>query len=74
MKEKVTLAPGYEYTVEANPGDLSKEKLRIMKEAGVNRLSLGVQSFNEELLKKIGRAHNVKDVYPTIESGKRRRV
>ncbi len=67
MKEKVTLAPGYEYTVEANPGDLSKEKLRIMKEAGVNRLSLGVQSFNEELLKKIGRAHNVKDVYETID-------
>ncbi len=67
MKEKVKLAPGYEYTVEANPGDLSKEKLKIMKEAGVNRLSLGVQSFNEELLKKIGRAHNVKDVYETID-------
>lgn len=67
MKEKIKLRADYEYTVEANPGDLSKEKLRIMKEAGVNRLSLGVQSFNEELLKKIGRAHNVKDVYETID-------
>ncbi len=67
MKEKIKLSADYEYTVEANPGDLSKEKLRIMKEAGVNRLSLGVQSFNEELLKKIGRAHNVKDVYETID-------
>ena len=66
-KEKIKLAPGYEFTVEANPGDLTKDKMRIMKEAGVNRLSLGVQSFNEELLKKIGRAHNVRDVYETID-------
>ena len=67
MKEKIKLEPHYEFTVEANPGDLTNEKLRIMKEAGVNRLSLGVQSFNEELLKKIGRAHNVRDVYETID-------
>lgn len=42
-----------EYTFEANPGDLSKEKLQILKDAGVNRISLGVQTFNEELLKKL---------------------
>lgn len=41
-----------EFTFEANPGDLSEDKLRILKEYGVNRLSFGVQSFNDELLKK----------------------
>ncbi len=59
-----------EFTFEANPGDLTKEKLQILKEAGVNRISLGVQTFNEELLKKIGRVHKAKDVYQTIENAK----
>jgi len=57
-----------EYTFEANPGDLSKEKLRILKEAGVNRLSFGVQSFNDELLKKIGRSHRAADVFKSIRT------
>jgi len=55
-----------EYTFEANPGDLSKEKLRILKAAGVNRLSFGVQSFNDDLLKKIGRSHRAEDVFKSI--------
>ncbi|MCL6571590.1 MAG: radical SAM family heme chaperone HemW [Bacillus sp. (in: Bacteria)] len=59
-----------EFTFEANPGDLTKEKLQILKDAGVNRISLGVQTFNEELLKKIGRVHKEKDVYQTIENAK----
>ena len=59
-----------EYTFEANPGDLSKEKLQILRDAGVNRISLGVQTFNEELLKRIGRVHRVKDVYQSVENAK----
>ncbi|WP_144547969.1 radical SAM family heme chaperone HemW [Bacillus sp. X1(2014)] len=59
-----------EFTFEANPGDLTAEKLEILKEAGVNRISLGVQTFNEELLKKIGRVHKAKDVYQTIDNAK----
>lgn len=59
-----------EYTFEANPGDLSKEKLTILKNAGVNRLSFGVQTFNDELLEKIGRSHRVKDVFESIENAK----
>lgn len=59
-----------EYTFEANPGDLSKEKLAILKNAGVNRLSFGVQTFNDELLKKIGRSHRAKDVFESIEAAK----
>nr|WP_053367193.1 radical SAM family heme chaperone HemW [Bacillus sp. FJAT-27245] len=64
-------APGLEYTFEGNPGDLSYEKLAILKDAGVNRLSLGVQSFNDELLEKIGRSHRARDVYKTVEDAKR---
>jgi oxygen-independent coproporphyrinogen-3 oxidase len=59
-----------EFTFEANPGDLTNEKLQILKDAGVNRLSLGVQTFNDELLKKIGRVHRAKDVYQTVENAK----
>jgi putative oxygen-independent coproporphyrinogen III oxidase len=60
-----------EYTFEANPGDLSIEKLQILKDAGVNRISLGVQTFNEDLLKKIGRVHCKKDVYQSVEAAKK---
>lgn len=60
-----------EFTFEANPGDLSKGKLRILKEAGVNRLSFGVQSFNDELLKGIGRTHRASDVFRSVEEAKK---
>ncbi|WP_026692841.1 radical SAM family heme chaperone HemW [Peribacillus kribbensis] len=56
-----------EYTFEANPGDLSEDKLKVLKEGGVNRLSFGVQSFNDELLQRIGRSHRAKDVFSTLE-------
>jgi len=59
-----------EYTFEANPGDLSIEKMHILKEAGVNRISFGVQSFDEEMLKAIGRTHQPKDVYESIEKAR----
>lgn len=56
-----------EFTVEANPGDLSAEKLDVMRNYGVNRISMGVQTFDDRLLKKIGRKHNAQDVYDTIQ-------
>ncbi|WP_270996279.1 radical SAM family heme chaperone HemW [Listeria seeligeri] len=62
MKEEV------EFSFEANPGDLSVAKVQTMKDYGVNRISMGVQSFNNDLLKKIGRIHTVKDVYQSIEN------
>lgn len=64
-------AANAEFTFEANPGDLTREKLQILKEAGVNRISLGVQSFNDELLEKIGRIHRARDVYQTVEEAKK---
>ena len=55
-----------EYTFEANPESLSKEKLELMKEYGVNRISLGVQTTNDEVLRKIGRKHTFDDVKTAI--------
>jgi oxygen-independent coproporphyrinogen III oxidase len=55
-----------EYTFEANPDDMTKEKLVLLKDAGVNRLSFGVQSFNDELLKKIGRSHSAQQAHRAI--------
>ncbi|MFX3623775.1 MAG: radical SAM family heme chaperone HemW [Ectobacillus sp.] len=60
----------YELTFEANPGDLPKEKLQMLLEGGVNRLSFGVQSFNDELLKKIGRTHTKQDVLQAIHEAR----
>ncbi|KQL20580.1 radical SAM family heme chaperone HemW [Cytobacillus solani] len=60
-----------EFTFEANPGDLFEEKLQILYHAGVNRISFGVQTFNEELLKRIGRVHRAKDVFQSIDSAKK---
>ena len=57
VAEAFPLAPGAEISLEANPGTLSMEKLRAYREMGINRLSIGVQSFDERLLREIGRIH-----------------
>jgi putative oxygen-independent coproporphyrinogen III oxidase len=64
------LDPNVEFTFEANPGDLSDEKFRVLHEGGVNRLSFGVQTFDNELLKAIGRTHRAEDVFKSIEKAK----
>ena len=51
-----------EITIEANPGTLTNNKLLALKEIGFNRLSLGAQSFNNELLKDMGRLYDVNDI------------
>jgi len=59
-----------EFTSEANPDELTLEKLEVMKKNGVNRLSLGVQSFDEDILKRLGRTHSNDHVYKTIQMAK----
>jgi oxygen-independent coproporphyrinogen-3 oxidase len=59
-------APNCELTFEANPGDLPKEKLNLLLEGGVNRISFGVQTFRDELLQKIGRKHTREDAFVAI--------
>ena len=61
IKNCLNLTQGLEFTIEANPGTLNKEKLLAYKEAGVNRLSIGLQSTNDEELKILGRIHTLKD-------------
>ncbi len=50
-----------EFTVECNPGTLNEEKLKIMKKYNVNRISMGLQSTNDSLLKEIGRIHTFEE-------------
>ena len=52
-------------TIELNPGTVTKEKLLVYKNAGINRLSIGLQSTNDTLLKQIGRIHNYKQFLET---------
>ncbi|MEG0551581.1 MAG: radical SAM family heme chaperone HemW [Vagococcus sp.] len=67
IRETLPFDEKNEFTVEANPGDLTLEKLRVLQNYGVNRLSMGVQSFDDRLLKKIGRKHTAQDVYDTMK-------
>ncbi|HLF17602.1 MAG TPA: radical SAM family heme chaperone HemW [Candidatus Omnitrophota bacterium] len=55
--EVFDVGPNIEWSVEANPEHLSKDKLNILKRYGVNRISLGVQTFNESFLRFLGRNH-----------------
>ena len=55
-----------EFSVEANPKTLNREKLSVMRAYGVNRLSIGVQSFQDRELKWLGRAHSAKDAETTV--------
>lgn len=61
------LANGYEWTVEANPGDLDPQRIEVLAACGVNRLSLGVQSFRDEKLKLLERDHNCQDIERAVE-------
>jgi coproporphyrinogen III oxidase-like Fe-S oxidoreductase len=57
LKEKFEVVQGAEFTVEGSPETLSEKKLGALLELGVNRVSFGVQSFNDRLLKMCGRGH-----------------
>lgn len=59
-----------EITIEVNPGTVTKEKLEIYKEVGVNRISIGLQSTNNSLLKQIGRIHKFEDFLDTYNIAK----
>ena len=61
------LGDGAEVTLEANPGTLNHERMALLKDLGVNRLSLGVQSFQEAVLRFLGRAHGRKGALKAVE-------
>lgn len=60
-----------EYTIEANPDELTESKIALLKQYGVNRLSLGVQTFDQQLLKTLGRSHQTEDIYRAIQNARK---
>ena len=71
LTDKLDLSYLEELTIEANPGDLDQEKIAVLKDSLVNRVSLGVQTFNDRMLKQIGRSHTEKDIYENISNLKK---
>jgi oxygen-independent coproporphyrinogen III oxidase len=65
------LEPDAEVTLEANPGTLTPEKLAGYRAAGVNRISLGIQSFEDRLLARLGRVHSAREAVEAFESARR---
>jgi len=60
-----------EFTIEINPESLDKRKLELFRDNGVNRLSIGLQSFSDKKLRKLGRVHNSKKAIEAIQLAKR---
>lgn len=71
LRGTVTLADDAEITLEANPGTVEQERFMAYAAAGVNRFSLGIQSFNEANLKRLGRIHSVSEAWKAIEAAHR---
>ena len=68
VRRTVRLAEDAEITMEANPGTVEVERFAAYARAGVNRLSLGIQSFSDENLKRLGRIHSASDAWKAIEA------
>jgi oxygen-independent coproporphyrinogen-3 oxidase len=68
VRARVPLAPGAEITLEANPGTFERAKFAAFFAAGVNRLSLGVQSFDDRFLRALGRVHDADEARRAAEA------
>ena len=71
LKNNKTKFQDIEITIEVNPRTAEEEKLKQYKESGINRLSIGLQSTNDNLLKEIGRIHNYQDFLTTYNMAKK---
>lgn len=67
LTKNLNLSKLEEFTIEANPGDLTPEKIAVLEKSSVNRVSLGVQTFNNRHLKQIGRGHNEDQIYESVD-------
>jgi len=61
------LVPAHEWTVECNPATISRDKARLLRDGGVNRVSMGVQSLDDRLLERLGRIHTRRAVYDSFD-------
>ncbi|MRI31580.1 YggW family oxidoreductase [Endozoicomonas sp. OPT23] len=68
LQKRITFASDIEITMEANPGTYEHDKFKSYRDVGINRLSLGVQSFQDEKLKALGRIHSANEAYEAIAS------
>lgn len=67
IRESFAVSPDVEATLEANPGTLDLAKLEGYREAGINRISLGIQSFDDEVLRALGRIHDRRQALEAVE-------
>ena len=67
IRQRVALAPDCEVTLEANPGSAEADRFAGYRAAGVNRLSIGVQSFDDVALKRIGRIHDARAAHRAVD-------
>ena len=65
IRDNICFAHNGEFTVEVNPGTVTRRKAELMREYGVNRVSMGAQSFSDEELRILGRIHSVEDTERT---------
>lgn len=68
VRARLDLRPDIEITLEANPGTIEHDSFSAYANAGINRVSLGVQSFDDGLLKRLGRIHGSQDIYQSLQS------
>ncbi len=68
VRDQFELAPSAEVTLEANPGTFERERFQGYREAGINRVSIGVQSFNNDSLDALGRIHNGDEAIAAAEA------
>ena len=66
LTEQIQMNQIQEFSIEANPENLTRDKIQYLKAQGVNRFSLGVQTFHESLLKRIGRKHQAQEVIQAV--------
>lgn len=67
FRDRLDLSDLIEWTMEANPGSVSAGKAALLRRLGINRISLGVQSWNDDLLKLLGREHNARQAEESFE-------
>ena len=70
LRARIMLGANAEITMEANPGTMDYEKFKAYRESGINRLSIGVQSFNNDHLKILGRIHDSTQAYKAIDTAR----
>jgi oxygen-independent coproporphyrinogen-3 oxidase len=70
IRDRFAIDPGAEITAEANPGTVTPEEFRALKEGGFTRMSIGVQSFTPATLRTLDRIHGVEDVRTTYRDGR----